>query len=98
MEMRTLTRKNTLGDLNRKTTIKINKSTTKINKGSASDLYAAHPARYLVRSDHVADAELKKYMTLLYRGLNYSLKNLKGPSEAFISKKKVYLSETKRKF
>lgn len=37
--------------------------------------------------------EYKKFVTLLYKGLYYSINNLKGPSQEYINKKKVKLPE-----
>ena len=42
-----------------------------------------------------AEQDFKKFITLLYRGLYYSVNNLKGPSEEFIRKKSVTLPEPK---
>lgn len=37
--------------------------------------------------------EYKKFVTLLYKGLYYSINNLKGPSQEYVNKKKVKLPE-----
>ena len=54
---------------------------------AAGFLFGSSPSR----------AEFKKFITLFYRGLFYSVNNLKGPSEDFIKKKSVTLTEPKSK-
>lgn len=57
--------------------------------------YRSHPAAKYVRSTCPTKNEFKKFLTLFYRGLYYSVNNLKGPSEEFIRKKTVALPEPK---
>ena len=56
---------------------------------------ANHEASRFIRGTNPTKAEFKKFVTLFYRGLYYSVNNLKGPSEEFIKKKSVTLPEPK---
>lgn len=55
--------------------------------------YGKHHAAKYLRGTIPDKVDYKKFITLLYRGLSYSLYNLKGPSEEFIKKKRVKLPE-----
>jgi CTD small phosphatase-like protein 2 len=57
--------------------------------------YLAHPAFKYIRCKTPSESDLTKFAILLYRGLHYGLKCLKGPSENYIKKKKVRLPEPK---
>lgn len=57
--------------------------------------FKSHPASKYIRNTYPTKNEFKKFITLFYRGLYYSINNLKGPSEEFIRKKSVALPEPK---
>lgn len=57
-----------------------------------------HEASKFIRGTNPSKPEFKKFVTLFYRGLYYSVNNLKGPSEEFIKKKSVTLPEPKSTF
>ena len=52
-----------------------------------------HPYAKFLRGNWPELNEFKKFVTLFYKGLYYSVNNLKGPSEEFIKKKSVTLPE-----
>ena len=52
-----------------------------------------HPAYRFIRTTQPTVLEYKKFATLLYKGLFYSVNNLKGPSAGYIRKKQVKLPE-----
>ena len=52
---------------------------------------ASHEASKYIRGTNPTKAEFKKFVTLFYRGLYYSVNNLKGPSEEKKKKKSVTL-------
>lgn len=54
-----------------------------------------HPYRHLIFAPFCTESTFKKHLTLTYRGLVYSKKCLKGPSESFIKSKHVNLVESK---
>lgn len=43
--------------------------------------FSSHDAAKFIRGTNPTKAEFKKFITLFYRGLYYSVNNLKGPSE-----------------
>ena len=101
METRTLPRKNTILSLNKNHPIR-NKSLVYEKRTEKENLppikptqSLSHPALQYIRSTTPSESDLKKFAMLLYRGLYYGIKYLKGPSEAFLKKKKVRLSEPK---
>lgn len=55
--------------------------------------YRKHPAFFYIRATSPAHNDYKKFVTLLYKGLFYSVNNLKGPSQEYIKKKGVKLPE-----
>jgi hypothetical protein len=55
-------------------------------------LFSKHPAYQYFRGTIPTFMEFKKFSTLLYKGLFYSINNLKGPSQEYINKKKVKLT------
>lgn len=101
MEIRTLQRSNTLSSLNKKATIKgkeeklKTKESTKENKENlpVKHAFSKHPAACYIRGTVPTAAEFTKFTTLLYKGLFYSTNNLKGPSQEYISRKRVTLPE-----
>lgn len=50
-----------------------------------------HPAARLIGTSNIKKEEYKKFVHLLYYGLTYCVKNLKGPSEEYLKKKSVTL-------
>lgn len=54
-----------------------------------------HPYRHLIFSPYVTESLLKKHLSITYRGLVYSVKCLKGPTEKFIKTKQVSLIDSK---
>ena len=114
MEVRSLARNNTMTSLNKKPTTKLEpkqltttkkvletKDTNKPDQTITSTekfLFNEHPAASLLRGSQPNTTEFKKFITLLYRGLYYSVNNLKGPSEEYLKKKKVKLPEPQSKF
>lgn len=54
-----------------------------------------HPYRSLIFSPSVTESTLKKHLSITYRGLVYSVKCLKGPSDKYIKTKQVSLVESK---
>lgn len=54
-----------------------------------------HSFRHLIFAPYCTESTFKKHLTLTYRGLVYSRKCLKGPSDAFIKSKQVSLVESK---
>lgn len=96
MELRTLQRSNTLTSLNKKATTKTIKSKEQDKENQVSIIkpaYHKHPAYQYLRGTSPTMMEFKKFFTLLYKGLFYSINNLKGPSQEYINKKKVKLAE-----
>lgn len=103
MEIRRSTRHNTGGSTIPRSVGKkhntFKNTQTNIKKEESSDLneqkstfdYKNHPAAKFLKSTVPTKTEFKKFVTLLYRGLYYSVNNLKGPSEDFIKKKSVTL-------
>lgn len=80
------------------------KATTKVVKAKELDkenqtpvvirpFFSKHPAYQYLRGTTPNLVEFKKFTTLLYKGLFYSINNLKGPSQEYINKKKVKLAE-----
>ena len=57
-----------------------------------------HPYRHLIFSPVVTESTLKKHLSITYRGLVYSVKCLKGPTEKFIKTKQVSLIDPKSWF
>eukprot|EP01017_Pseudomicrothorax_dubius_P030217 TRINITY_DN3749_c0_g4_i2.p1 TRINITY_DN3749_c0_g4~~TRINITY_DN3749_c0_g4_i2.p1 ORF type:complete len:440 (+),score=112.49 TRINITY_DN3749_c0_g4_i2:44-1363(+) len=49
----------------------------------------AHPFRHLIFNPSVDENKFKKHLVMVYKGLVYSAKCLKGPSEKFIKAKQV---------
>lgn len=88
MEVRSILRNNTMTSLNRKSTSKTN---LKVFKGKVEEEkenfktevspFQKHPAFGLLRGTNPPLNEYKKFVTLLYKGLFYSVNNLKGPSQ-----------------
>lgn len=56
-----------------------------------------HPFRNLIFSPSVSESTFKRHLTITYRGLVYSKKCLKGPSESYIRAKQVNLVDSKSK-
>jgi len=57
-----------------------------------------HPYRHLIFTPVVTESTLKKHLSITYRGLVYSVKCLKGPTDKFIKTKQVSLIEPKSWF
>ncbi|CAD8044482.1 unnamed protein product [Paramecium primaurelia] len=60
---------------------------------SKEDKLLEHPFRHLIFSPKIDELVLEKHLYITQRGLIYSRKCLKGPSEQFIEKKKVILNK-----
>ncbi|CAD8132648.1 unnamed protein product [Paramecium octaurelia] len=60
---------------------------------SKEDKLLEHPFRHLIFSPKIDEQVLEKHLMITQRGLIYSRKCLKGPSEQFIEKKKVILNK-----
>ncbi|EAS04951.1 NLI interacting factor-like phosphatase (macronuclear) [Tetrahymena thermophila SB210] len=58
-------------------------------KNEIIDSLKNHRYRHLIFSNYIAESSFKKHLTLVYRGLVYSTRCLKGPSEKYIESKKV---------
>jgi len=56
-----------------------------------------HPFKHLIFSDMCTEAVFKRHIALVYRGLVYSKKCLKGPSDKYIASKQVKLPNPKSK-
>lgn len=56
-----------------------------------------HPYRHLIFSLMVTESSFKKHLSMTYRGLVYSVKCLKGPSDKYIRTKQVSLFDSKSK-
>eukprot|EP00828_Plagiopyla_frontata_P043924 TRINITY_DN7017_c0_g1_i2.p1 TRINITY_DN7017_c0_g1~~TRINITY_DN7017_c0_g1_i2.p1 ORF type:complete len:402 (+),score=43.53 TRINITY_DN7017_c0_g1_i2:146-1351(+) len=54
-----------------------------------------HPYKHLIFSGNCTENEFKRHIALVYRGLVYSKKCLKGPSEKYIASKQVKLPNPK---
>lgn len=54
-----------------------------------------HPYRMLIFAPGLTESTLKKHISITYRGLVYSVKCLKGPSDKYIKTKQVSLIESK---
>lgn len=54
-----------------------------------------HPFRNLIFSPCVTESTFKRHLTIIYRGLVYAKKCLKGPSESYIRAKQVNLVDSK---
>ena len=67
-----------------------NKETEKIES-----IINNHSYRHLIFAPFCTESTFKKHLTLTYRGLVYSKKCLKGPSDSFIKSKHVNLVESK---
>ena len=97
MEVRGILRNNTVTTLNRKsiskTTMKSIKNKSEEEQKVEPSPYQKHHAYQFLRGTHPAHTDYKKFVTLLYKGLFYSVNNLKGPSQEYIKKKGVKLPE-----
>lgn len=106
MEMKTLVRNNTISSLNKKLAMKLENRQMSVKKLLAVRdmnrkeplveverfIFSNHPGAKLLRGSHPNATEFRKFTSMLYRGLHYSINNLKGPSEEYLKKKKVKLS------
>ena len=54
--------------------------------------------RHLIFSKKINDTSFKRHVILVYRGLVYSKKCLKGPSQRFLQSKQVNLCQSKGYF
>jgi hypothetical protein len=51
-----------------------------------------HPAsKYIMSNTNILSQEFKRFATLLYQGILYSIISLKGPTDDFLRKKSVRL-------
>lgn len=64
-------------------------------KSSIENVINNHPYRHLMFAPYCTESTFKKHLLLTYRGLVYSKKCLKGPSESFIKSKQVNLVDSK---
>ena len=71
-----------------------NTSTSSYLPENSSLPFALHPAAKCIGTHNLKPQEYKKFVHLLYYGLTYSTKNLKGPSDEYIDKKSVSLPES----
>ena len=53
--------------------------------------FSLHPAAKCIGTPNLKPHEYKKFVHLLYYGLTYSTKNLKGPTDDYLRKKSVTL-------
>ncbi|KAL4434561.1 hypothetical protein ABPG74_007345 [Tetrahymena malaccensis] len=58
-------------------------------KNEIIDSLKNHKYRHLIFSNYIAESSFKKHLTIVYRGLVYSTKCLRGPSDKYIESKKV---------
>lgn len=72
--------------------LKLKSEEEKENKVEVSP-FSRHPGFSFIRATNPALNDYKKFATLLYKGLFYSVNNLKGPSQEYIKKKSVKLPE-----
>ncbi len=72
--------------------LKVKSEEEKENRVEVSP-FAKHPGFSYIRAKGPALNDYKKFVTLLYKGLFYSVNNLKGPSQEYIKKKSVKLPE-----
>jgi CTD small phosphatase-like protein 2 len=87
------------GDIHR------SQNTSIIHSDSASDLSSAFSKldekefsfRKLVFGPNIDERTLQKHMMLVLRGLNYSIKLLKGPPISYIESRQIVLKELKKK-
>ena len=97
MEVRGILRNNTVSSLNRKSlgknTLKPIKNKNEEEQKPESSPFHKHHAYQYLRGTSPAHNDYKKFVTLLYKGLFYSVNNLKGPSQEYIKKKGVKLPE-----
>ena len=70
-------------------------SSLNIGKKTGIFDHQSHDAARLLYGSQPTRVEFKKFVTLLYRGLFYSVNNLKGPSDEFIKRKSITLPEPK---
>jgi hypothetical protein len=84
MDLRNLSKNNTLAPINKKIMPRSSKEIKKISieseKENTNFLHEAHHAAKYLRGTAPNTADFKKFITLLYKGLSYSTNNLKGPS------------------
>ena len=52
-----------------------------------------HPFKHLIFSESLEEGKFKRHLSLVYRGVIYSKKCLKSPSEKFINNRAVKLIE-----
>lgn len=100
MEVRGILRNNTLTSLNRKSVSKTNLKQIKSKQQDEEkenlwqlSPFQKHPGFTFIRATSPPLNDYKKFVTLLYKGLFYSVNNLKGPSQDYIKKKSVKLPE-----
>lgn len=97
MEVRGILRNNTLTSLNRKSVSKTNLKPIKVKQEEEKENswqlspFQKHPGFTFIRATSPPLNDYKKFVTLLYKGLFYSVNNLKGPSQEYIKKKSVKL-------
>lgn len=60
-------------------------------KKSKEEEVLSHPFRNLVFSPHCSEIVFKRHLTIIYRGLIYARKCLKGPSENYLKSKQIDL-------
>ena len=68
------------------------------NQSNLENVINNHSYRHLIFAPYCTESTFKKHLTLTYRGLVYSKKCLKGPSDSFIKSKQVNLVESKGLF
>lgn len=99
MEVRGILRASTMYSPNKKSTPKGQRlSKPKIDLDGVKTLadkitFGGHPAATFLRGSNPNYFDFRKFATVIYKGLFYSINNLKGPTEEFINKKKVKLVE-----
>ncbi len=68
-------------------------STPNAKENTSLPIMSVHPAAKYIGSHNLKREEYKKFVHLLYYGLTYCVKNLKGPTEEYLRKKSVTLPE-----
>ena len=66
------------------------------HKKSAADTIRHHEFRCLIFSPSISEAVFKRHLTIIYRGLIYARKCLKGPSDNYLKSKQVDLLARKQ--
>ena len=71
--------------------MEINSEAKISKKKSKEDVTIGHPFRQLIFSPQCSDSIFKRHLTIIYRGLIYAKKCLKGPSDNYLKSKQIDL-------